>query len=164
MRRFRRQRRVAFMYGLYCYFYAKRRRSSCGARQPGRTVLSHASGQLGTGCSFHHPGRIYSGVFTPTESAAVAVGYSIIVTLFITKELSWSALWNISLDTGRMTSRILIMVAAATLFSWLLTIEGITQAIVQPILAMNLPPWMLLLAANILMLLTACSWMSSPTS
>ena len=96
-------------------------------------------------------GGIYSGVFTPTESAAVAVGYAIIVTVFITRDLTLDALWNLCLDSGRVTARILIMVAAATLFSWLLTMQGITHSIVKPIIDMNPPPWAVLLLANVLM-------------
>lgn len=145
----------AFMYGLYCYFYAKKKKIVLKDKATWTERFSAMrEASWGLGVPLIILGGIYSGVFTPTESAAVAVGYSIIVTLFITRELSFRELWNISLDTGRMTSRILVMVAAATLFSWLLTIEGITQAIIQPILAMDLPPWLLLLAANVLMLVT----------
>ena len=109
---------------------------------------------LGLGMPIIILGGIYSGVFTPTEAAAVAVGYAIIVTLFITKELDLGELWVICLEFGRMTARILILVSAATLFSWLLTMQGITHSIVQPIIQLNPPPWAVLVFANLIMLLS----------
>lgn len=97
-------------------------------------------------------GGIYSGIFTPTESAAVSVAYAIFVTMVIYKELSFSALWETCCDTAMISAKILIMVAAATLFSWLLTVENITSQLVAPIAAMNLPSWALLLISNVVML------------
>ncbi len=144
----------ALNYAVYCYIYAKRKKIVLRPKASWAERFAAArQASWGLGVPFIILGGIYSGIFTPTESAAVAVAYSMIVTLFITRELSFKELWAISLDTGRMTSRILIMVAAATLFSWLLTIQGITQAIIQPILDLHLAPWMLLVFANVVMLI-----------
>jgi C4-dicarboxylate transporter DctM subunit len=140
-------------YALYCYFYARRKKITLRPRATWNERLSaakHAS--FGLGVPVIILGGIYSGVFTPTESAAVAVGYAMIVTLFVTRELRFGELWEICLESGRMTARILIMVAAATLFSWLLTMQGITHAVVRPITDMNPPPWAVLVFANVIML------------
>lgn len=140
-------------YILYCYVYAKRKKIPLSPRATLRETLDALKDALwGLGVPFIILGGIYTGVFTPTESATVAVAYAMIVTLFITRELTFKGFWEIALNTARVTARILIMVAAATLFSWLLTIQGITQMIAQPIIKLNPPPWAILLFSNILML------------
>jgi len=143
----------ALNYALYCYFYARWKKVPLRPRATWKDrFVAAKEASLGLGVPVIILGGIYSGVFTPTESAAVAVGYSLIVTLFVTRELNFIQLWDICLESSRMTARILIMVAAATLFSWLLTMQGITQAIVQPVVAMNPPPWAILVFANVIML------------
>lgn len=97
-------------------------------------------------------GGIYTGIFTPTESSAVAVAYAIVVTVLVYKELSVHDLWDICCETGLVSARILIMVAAATLFSWLLTVENITSQLIDPIAAYHFPTWIILLFNNIIML------------
>lgn len=99
-------------------------------------------------------GGIYSGIFTSTESAAVAVAYAIFITIVVHRELSLNELWDICCETGNVSARILIMVAAATLFSWLLTVENITAQLVAPVIALKPPPWAVLLFANISMLVS----------
>jgi len=98
-------------------------------------------------------GGIYSGAFTPTESAAVAVAYAMFVCAFVYREMTLGDIWRIALDSAVTTARVLIMVAAATLFSWLLTMQGITQALVKPILDLGPPPWAVLAFANVAILL-----------
>ena len=143
----------AFNYALYCFFYAKWKKIPLRPRATLKeTVAAFKQASWGLGVPVIILGGIYSGVFTPTESAAVAVAYAMFVTLFMTRELSFAGLWDIGLETGRMTSRILVMVAAATMFSWLLTIQGITQQIVQPIIDLHPSPWMILVFANVIML------------
>jgi C4-dicarboxylate transporter DctM subunit len=143
----------AFNYALYCYGFAKWKKIPLRDKASwSETKQAAKEASFGLGVPIIILGGIYSGMFTPTESAAVAVGYAILVTVFITRELRPRQLWELCLDAGRVTARILIMVAAATLFSWLLTMQGITQSIVKPIIAMNPPPWAVLLFANVLML------------
>lgn len=70
-------------------------------------------------------GGIYSGLFTPTESAAVATVYSLFATKFIYKELDWETYKRAMRDTTQTTANILILVMAATCFSWLLTVNNV---------------------------------------
>jgi C4-dicarboxylate transporter DctM subunit len=72
-------------------------------------------------------GGIYGGVFTPTESAAVAVVYGFIVSLFVYKELKLADFWEIAFASGRATASIMYLAASAHLFSYLLTSEQIPQ-------------------------------------
>lgn len=144
----------AFNYALYCYFYAKRKNLPLQPRATRREVVQAGKEALwGLGIPFIILGGIYSGVFTPTESAAVAVAYAMFVTLFVYRELSFKEIWQIGLDSAMATARVLIMVAAATLFSWLLTVQGITAGIVEPVVAMKPPYWAVLAFANLSMLI-----------
>lgn len=67
-------------------------------------------------------GGIYSGIFTPTESAAVAVVYGLLVATFIHKEMSAQKLLQITIDAVKGTANILMLIMAATLFGYVLTI------------------------------------------
>lgn len=71
----------------------------------------------------------------------MAVAYAMFVTLFVYRELSFREIWRIDLDPAIATARVLIMVAVATLFSWRLTVQGITAGIVEPVVAMKPPYW-----------------------
>ncbi len=66
-------------------------------------------------------GGIYTGIFTPTESAAVAVGYGLIVSAFIYRELKWKKLVVVTLDCVKGTANIMLLIMVATVFGWILT-------------------------------------------
>jgi C4-dicarboxylate transporter, DctM subunit len=72
-------------------------------------------------------GGIYGGVFTPTEAAAVAVLYALIVGKFVYKELKIRSLVNVFGEAAITTSTIMIIISAAGLFSWYLTRSMIPQ-------------------------------------
>ena len=130
----------ALNYAIYCYGYARWKKIPLQPRASWKEVITAGRDALwGLGIPFIILGGIYSGIFTPTESAAVAVAYAMFVTRFVYRELSFRDIWNISLDSATITARVLIMVAAATLFSWLLTVQGVTSSIVEPVIAMKPP-------------------------
>ncbi|MDL2295526.1 TRAP transporter large permease [Lachnospiraceae bacterium OttesenSCG-928-E19] len=70
-------------------------------------------------------GGIYSGIFTPTESAAVAVVYGLIVAVLIHKELSMKKFLQIVIDSVRGTAGILLLIMAASVFGYVLTVNNI---------------------------------------
>lgn len=72
-------------------------------------------------------GGIYGGVFTPTEAAAVSAAYSIIVSLFIYRELDIKGLYKCCVESAATTAMVMIMIAAASTLSWVFTIGGIPQ-------------------------------------
>jgi tripartite ATP-independent transporter DctM subunit len=90
------------------------------------------------------------GIFTPTEAAAVTAVYVILISALIYKELTWSHLWHSTLATVRSTSAILIIVAAAALFGWILAVEQVPQDFAKIILTWSKDPLMLLLIANLI--------------
>ena len=101
-------------------------------------------------------GGIYAGIFSPTESAGVACVYAIIVTRFIYGDISWKGIWEVSVNSMYLTAQVLIIVAAAGVFSQLLTISGIPQDAVAAIQEMNMEPWMVLMVINVLLLFVGC--------
>ena len=78
-------------------------------------------------------GGILSGVFTATESAAVAVVYALFVGLFVTKRLNGQLIARVFLQSSLVTSAALLIVAMASLFAWLLTILQVPQDIAKAI-------------------------------
>ena len=108
-------------------------------------------------------GGIYGGVFTPTEAAGVAVIYSLFVTTVIYRELGLADLWRVVLSAAFLISQILIIVAAAGIYSWLLTTSGIPQQVVGGIEALAMRPWETLLLINV-GLLIAGSFLEPPAA
>lgn len=70
-------------------------------------------------------GGIYAGVFTPTEASGVAVAYSLLVGALIYRELTWTSLVKVMRDTVIATSVVMLIIAAAALFSFLLSRTGL---------------------------------------
>ncbi len=96
------------------------------------------------------------GVFTATEIAGVAAAYSLVVGVFIYRTLSWSHLPKILLATAKETAVILLIVAAASPFSWILGIEQAPQLISQALTAATQSPWIILMLLNGVLLVLGC--------
>ncbi|WP_238364529.1 TRAP transporter large permease [Mesobacterium pallidum] len=101
-------------------------------------------------------GGIYGGIFSPTEAAAVACFYAMVVTRFIFRELSWRDILDCAVTSILFSAQILVIVAAAGLFSWILTVNQIPQSMVAWIVSMDISAWQFLLAVNIMLLLWGC--------
>jgi len=97
-------------------------------------------------------GGIYGGVFTPTEAAGIACIYAIFVARYIYRELSWRDIWQTAIDSSVLISQILIIVAAAGAYSWLVTTSGFPQKLVGYIASLSLETWLLLLTINVVLL------------
>lgn len=97
-------------------------------------------------------GGIYGGIFTPTEAAAVAVVYGILVGLFIYKELKFKDFPKIIFQAVLGTTMIMLLVGAANVFGWLLTNLQIPHAIAEFVVSITSSPLMFLLAMNVLLL------------
>jgi C4-dicarboxylate transporter DctM subunit len=97
-------------------------------------------------------GGILSGVFTPTESACIAVVYALFVGLFIYRDTRVKDLGRILVDTGATSSLVMLVIGMAGIFSWLLAAEEIPQKVSQAVLALTTNKWILLLLLNVLLL------------
>ena len=96
------------------------------------------------------------GVFTATEIAGVAAAYSLIVGVFFYRTLHWRQVPQILLSTAKETAVILLIVAAAAPFSWILGIEQAPQLITEAIKSATSSPWMVLLLLNVVLLVLGC--------
>jgi C4-dicarboxylate transporter DctM subunit len=101
-------------------------------------------------------GGIYGGVFSPTEAAAVACVYAAFVTAFIFRELGWRDILGAAAGTVMFTAQILIIVACAGVFAWLLTVNQVPATVTAWLQSLNISWWMLLLAINLLLLAVGC--------
>ena len=101
-------------------------------------------------------GGIYGGVFSPTESAAVACVYAALVTRIVYRDVSWAQVVDCAATTVRITSQILVIVACAAVYAWLLTVHQVPQALVGWVEAQALGPVAVLFAINLLLLLVGC--------
>jgi C4-dicarboxylate transporter DctM subunit len=99
---------------------------------------------------------IYLGWFSPTEAGGFACLYAILVGRYVYREMSWSDVLEAATQAAIITSQILIIVATAALFSWILTINGVPQAMSGGLTSLNLPPWGFLMAVNVILLIVGC--------
>src|SRR5882762_5348706 len=101
-------------------------------------------------------GGMTTGLFTATEGAIAACVWALFLGIFWYRTLSWKMLIKASMDTVETTSTVLLIVAAASIFGWMLTATRTTEAIAQWILTFADAPWKFLLLANVLMLFVGC--------
>jgi len=101
-------------------------------------------------------GGMTTGLFTPTEGAIAACVWALVLGLAWYRTLSLRALLKICLDTVETTATVLFIVAAASIFGWMLTATGVTAAISAWVLGFTREPWVFLLMANLLMLFVGC--------
>jgi C4-dicarboxylate transporter DctM subunit len=90
-------------------------------------------------------GGIYGGIFTPTESAAIAIVYGLIVGKFIHKELSWRDLYDSALETVQVVGATLYMIGLSIAFAYVLNIEQIPQQVAELILGFSSNVYIILL-------------------
>jgi C4-dicarboxylate transporter DctM subunit len=97
-------------------------------------------------------GGIFGGIFTPTESAVVAVVYAIIIGLFIYKDLKWKDILAIFFRSAKTSAEIMFIISNAMLFAFVLTYERIPQTIVEAFMSLSDNPVVILLVINLILL------------
>jgi C4-dicarboxylate transporter DctM subunit len=98
-------------------------------------------------------GGILSGVFTPTESACIAVFYALFISLCIYRDIRLKELPRILVRTGATSSLVMLVIGTASVFSWLLASEEIPQRVTETILAFTDSKVLILLLMNVLLLI-----------
>jgi len=101
-------------------------------------------------------GGMTSGVFTATEGAIAACVWSLFLGVVWFHTLSWKMLIKVSMDTIETTATVLFIVAAASIFGWMLTVTKTTELIAGWVLGFTQDPQVFLLLANGLMLFVGC--------
>lgn len=99
---------------------------------------------------------IYLGWSSPTEAGGFACLYGVIVGRFVYREMSWADVLDCATRSAILTAQILIVVAAAAVFAWLLTVNGVPRALTEGIAALDLPPWGFLMVVNVMLLIVGC--------
>lgn len=101
-------------------------------------------------------GGIYTGILTPTEAAAVGCFWSIIVGVFIYRELSFKTLLKVLFESFKGAAGIMLIVGATQAFGWVLTREGLPQAAAQWFKSTITDPHIFLIACVVLFLIAGC--------
>lgn len=97
-------------------------------------------------------GGIYSGVFTPTEAACISVVYSIIISLYVYKDLTWAGLKKVFLDTAVLNGITSFLLGYSTVFSTFMTYERIPKMITEFLTSVSTNPLIVLLFVNLILL------------
>ena len=92
------------------------------------------------------------GFFTPTEIAAVTVLYALLISSLFYRELTWAGVVHAAFETIRASAGILLIVAVAALFGWILSVEQVPQQLTGLMLSISKNPYVLLLIVNLLLL------------
>ena len=101
-------------------------------------------------------GGIYSGIFTPTEAAAIGCFYSLIVGVFIYREIDFTKLLRTLFESFKIAAGIMLIVGATQAFGWVLTREGLPQAAASFFTETVTSPTLFLLIAIVLFLIAGC--------
>jgi TRAP-type C4-dicarboxylate transport system permease large subunit len=101
-------------------------------------------------------GGMTTGIFTPTEGAIAACVWALFLGLAWYRTLSWKMLIKVTMETVETTATVMFIVAAASIFGWLLTVTKVTDAFTAFVLGYTHSPWVFLLLVNLLMLFVGC--------
>lgn len=97
-------------------------------------------------------GGIYSGIFTPTEAACISVVYSIIISVFVYKEMNWETLKSVFLETAVLNGITSFLLGYSTVFSTFMTYERVPQMITEFLTSVSNNPLVVLLFINLVLL------------
>jgi tripartite ATP-independent transporter DctM subunit len=101
-------------------------------------------------------GGILSGIFTPTESAIAAVVYALILGLFVYRSLTWRHILRVSMDTIETSAAILMIVASATIFAWILIDQQVAVMLGDALLGFSQNKTVILIIIMAVVLLIGC--------
>lgn len=101
-------------------------------------------------------GCLYSGITTPTEAAALAAFYALLVSAILYRGVTWRSVYDSLLTSARVTISISILIAAAMVFNYVITVENIPKTLAVMMKAYELTPFSFLLLANIILLILGC--------
>jgi tripartite ATP-independent transporter DctM subunit len=99
---------------------------------------------------------LYGGIATPSEAAGVGAAFCVLLALVIYRMWNVRGWWEILRSTTRESVMILMIIATAVLFSYMLSSLYVTQTLAQAIAVSNVDPWVLMLLINIFLLLAGC--------
>ncbi|GHU29475.1 ABC transporter permease [Betaproteobacteria bacterium] len=148
---------IAFALMLVWFFHSKKAQYPRGKRaSAGEMLLVTRETTWALFLPIIIMGGIISGIATPTESAVVAVVYSLIVSMFVYRELRFSQLKKVFVNAGLASGATMFFVGGATAVSYMITTAHIPELLTDTIFRITTDPYAILLLLNILMLLVGC--------
>ncbi len=127
---------ILVLFSIYCYIASNWQRIPRLPRASWAQRLKAVRGALlPSGFPVIIIGGIYSGVFSPTEAAAVSVLYALVLELLVFRAVRWREIPDIALSTGLITAVVFILVAAGTAFSWAISFAQLPTHVVGDLLA-----------------------------
>ncbi|MFO7849456.1 MAG: TRAP transporter large permease [Spirochaetia bacterium] len=144
------------MFSIYSIFYSKIKKVGVLPRVPwsGR-VKAMKEGVLVLGFPLIIVGGIYGGIFSPTEAAAAAVAYALVLEGLIFRTLTWKKMVNSFLDTGIITGVVFILVGAGQAFSWFISFLRLPQEVMPQIIGAD-PTQLRLIIIVVISYFVAC--------
>lgn len=107
-------------------------------------------------------GGILSGVFTPTEAAAAAVAYAIVLSLFVTRTLPLKEIPEMLYRAGLTSASILLVIGAATVFGWVTSLSGVPGVVTGLLTSISDNPLIVLLCVNLLLFVVGMFFDAGP--
>jgi tripartite ATP-independent transporter DctM subunit len=101
-------------------------------------------------------GGMTFGWFTPTEAAIAACAWALILGAFLYRSLSLKQFYKVTMDTIETTAAVLLIVGAASLFGWVLTVTKVTEQVAAGLLSISDNPYVILLIVNVILLVVGC--------
>ncbi len=99
---------------------------------------------------------IYGGIATPTEAAAMAATYALLLAAFFYRELTWRALYDVLLDSTRSSASVGLLIGGALIFNYIVASENIPGTVSAWLTGIQISPLAFLLSVNLLLLVLGC--------
>jgi len=149
---------IILLFSIYVYFKSKKMWPEQKIQKPNflKMALSLKNGIWALGMPVIIFGGIYGGVFTVTEAAAAAAGYSLFVELFIHRGLKLTDIPVVAVESALMTAVVLFLLAGASVLGRYLTLEQIPQMFAEKIFQVVTNKWSFLIVTNIFLIILGC--------
>jgi C4-dicarboxylate transporter DctM subunit len=148
---------IALVFMVYCYLYARNKDIKLSKRATIREIGAACwDAKWALGVPLIIIGGIYGGVFTPTEASGVAAVYTLFVAQFIYREVSTREIFKAIVDSATVSAQIMIILAAASAFSWAVTTSQLSPLIANWVMGASSSPYMVLVLINIVFLIAGC--------
>ncbi len=148
---------LALFFGAYIWWYAGRSKEGRGQPFSLKEFLAATrDGIWSIAAPVAVLGGIYSGMFSATEAAGIACIYALVVVGLVYREMGWRDIFASASRSMYLTAQVFVIVAVAGVYSWLLTVNGVPQALAGTVTGLDVPAWAVLLAITVLLLAVGC--------
>ncbi len=96
-------------------------------------------------------GGIWSGLFTPTEAAAIAVVYGLVISIYVYRDIGWKDVPPLMLKAFQTSATVMLVIGATGCLSWLLTVEQVAVQMTEWVRVIATQPWIFLLMVNLVL-------------